>query len=160
MDVIYHLLESIRVCAIMLEPFIPDTSKKIYQMLNTNSISFEDAKFGVVKEFNIGEAVMLFKRLDVNKDVLDVVHAREEAENAKQEEANNLITIDDFDKIEMVVGKIIEAGKHPKADKLLVFKVDIGSEVRQIVSGIAKFYNPNDLIGKRLLLLKPKACCS
>lgn len=154
MDVMYHLLEAIRVCAIMLEPFIPDTSKKIYQMLNINSTTFEDAKFGVVKEFNVGEAVMLFKRLDVNKDVLDVVHAREEAENTKQEEANNLITIDDFDKVEMVVGKIIEADKHPKADKLLVFKVDIGSEVRQIVSGIAKFYNPSDLVGKKVVVVK------
>ena len=60
--------------------------------------------------------------------------------------------IDDFDKLDLVVGEIVEAKKHPKADKLLVFKVNIGSEVRQIVSGIAKFYNPDDLVGKKVLI--------
>ena len=65
-----------------------------------------------------------------------------------------IITIDDFDKLELVVGEIVEAKKHPKADKLLVFKVNIGSEVRQIVSGIAKFYNPDDLVGKKVMVVK------
>ena len=103
---------------------------------------------------------VLFKRLDVNKDVLDIVLAKE---NKKEEPkkvvkpakpAKEEISIDDFDKVELVVGKILEAKKHPKADKLLVFKVDIGTEVRQIVSGIAKFYKPEELIGKKVVVVK------
>ena len=62
--------------------------------------------------------------------------------------------IDDFDKVHLCVGKILEAKKHPKADKLLVFKVDIGSSVRQIVSGIAKWYKPDDLVGKKVVVVK------
>ena len=68
------------------------------------------------------------------------------------------ITIDDFAKMELRVGKVLEASKHPKADRLLVFKIQVGSEIRQIVSGIAKFYDPKDLIGRNVVIvanLKP-----
>ena len=73
-------------------------------------------------------------------------------EEAKKQDEE--ITIDDFEKIQLVVGQIKEAKKHPKADKLLVFKIDLGTEVRQIVSGIAKFYNPEDLVGKKVIVVK------
>ncbi|EGV08644.1 tRNA binding domain protein [Parvimonas sp. oral taxon 393 str. F0440] len=69
-------------------------------------------------------------------------------------EENELITIDDFAKVELKVGKILECEPHPKADRLLVSKIDIGGEVRTIVSGISKFYSEKDLIGKKLLLLQ------
>ena len=68
-----------------------------------------------------------------------------------KKEVKSEITIDDFDKLDLGVGQIVEAKKHPKADKLLVFKVNVGNEVRQIVSGIAKFYKPEELIGKQVL---------
>ena len=136
---------------------MPDTAKSIYNQINTTLSSFDDLTYGLHNEYVLNEASVLFKRLDVNKDVLAVVLAKE----AKKEEpkkvekpAKPLISIDDFDKVELVVGKILEAKKHPKADKLLVFKVDIGSEVRQIVSGIAKFYKPEELVGKKVVVVK------
>ncbi len=86
---------------------------------------------------------------------MDIVTAKEnQIENAKKENEKPLIDITDFEKLDLRVGKIIEAKKHPKADKLLVFKVDLGDEVRQIVSGIAKFYNPSDLIGYKVVVIK------
>lgn len=82
--------------------------------------------------------------------------AKKKAEEAKQaeEKQNTEISIEDFEKVNLVVGQILEAKKHPKADKLLVFKVDIGSEVRQIVSGIAKYYEPEALVGKKVIVVK------
>ena len=161
-NVLYHLFEAIRVSSILLEPIMPSTSQKIYSQINTVLTSFENVNFGETIEYKIGEAEVLFKRLDLNKDVLDIVLAKE-ALKAKQEtpkkvetlkEVKSEITIDDFDKLDLGVGQIVEAKKHPKADKLLVFKVNVGNEVRQIVSGIAKFYNPDDLIGKKVVVVK------
>ena len=162
-NVLYHLFEAIRISASLLEPIMPSTSKSIYNQINTNLSSFNDLTYGLMEEYKLNDAVVLFKRLDVNKDVLDVVLAKEAAKEQpkvevkveeKAEQANPEITIDDFDKLDLVVGEIVEAKKHPKADKLLVFKVNIGSEIRQIVSGIAKFYNPQDLVGKKVVVVK------
>lgn len=157
-EVLYSLLEVIRFAAILLENIMPETSKEIYRQLNNNNTNYEELEFGLVPSYSLNEAKVLFKRLDVNKDVLEKVLAKEEAPKAevKKEEApkKELITIDDFDKIELVVGQILEAKVHPNASKLLVFKVDIGTEVRQIVSGIAKFYKPEELIGKKVCVVK------
>lgn len=165
-NVLYHLLESIKESALMLEPFMPSTSKKIYKFLNLNNPKFDEvgdySKEGV---YTIGEYENLFQRLD-SKKVLEEIYQEQAEAQEKAKEANSLsdklantpskeeITIDDFEKIELVVGKILEARKHPKADKLLVFKVDIGTEVRQIVSGISKWYNPDDLVGKKVVVVK------
>ena len=162
-NVLYHLFEAIRISASLLEPIMPSTSKSIYNQINTNLSSFNDLTYGLTGEYKLNDAVVLFKRLDVNKDVLDIVLAKEAAKNQpkievkveeKIEPAKPEITIEDFDKLDLVVGEIVEAKKHPKADKLLVFKVNIGSEIRQIVSGIAKFYNPQDLVGKKVVVVK------
>ena len=163
---LYHLLESIKEGALMLEPFMPETAKKIYKFLNLNNPSFDDIDKGYeyVSSYTIGEYSNLFQRLDTSKILEEIkkeeAKAQEEAKlsNAKADAlastSKPLITIDDFDKVELAVGKILEARKHPKADKLLVFKVDLGTEVRQIVSGIAKFYKPEDLIGKKVVVVK------
>ena len=159
-NVLYHLFEAIRIAASLLEPIMPSTSKSIYNQINTTLSTFDDLAYGLQEQYILNDAIVLFKRLDVNKDVLDIVLAKEKAkeepkvEEVKVEPAKPEITIDDFDKLDLVVGKIIEAKKHPKADKLLVFKVNIGSETRQIVSGIAKFYNPDDLVGKKVVVVK------
>lgn len=156
-NVIYHLIETIRHASVLLEAYLPDTAKKIYEYINTDVTDFESLNsYGKIKEFNVKAAEPLFKRLDVNKDVLDKVLAKEEAkpEEDKIGEGKPEITIDDFDKVELVVGQIVEANLHPNANKLLVFKVNIGSEVRQIVSGIAKWYNPNDVVGKKVIVVK------
>lgn len=154
--VLYHLFEVIRVTSILFEPVMPATSKNVYHQIHTSLTSFSDLEFGKEKEYILNESEVLFKRLDVQKDVLDIVLAKEKsAEQPKEEKPQKPeITIDDFDKLSLVVGKIVEARKHPKADKLLVFKVDIGSEVRQIVSGIAKYYEPSTLIGKKVVVVK------
>ena len=162
-NVLYHLFEAIRIGASLLEPIMPSTAKSIYNQINTTLCSFEHLTYGLQEQYVLNDAVVLFKRLDVNKDVLEIVLAKEAAKEQpkvetkveeKAEPAKPEITIDDFDKLDLVVGEIVEAKKHPKADKLLVFKVNIGSEVRQIVSGIAKFYNPDDLVGKKVVVVK------
>ncbi len=153
-NVLYNLLESIRIGTILLEPAIPETANKVYKALGCNLNLFTDLEFGKVDSYNVSPCEILFKRLDVNKDVLDIVLAKENAKLKEEETSKNEISIDDFEKLELVVGKIIEAKAHPKADKLLVFKVDIGLEVRQIVSGISKFYKPEELIGKKVIVVK------
>ncbi len=161
-NVLYHLLESIRQGAIMLEPFMPETSQKIFKMLNTKFVSFDTLEsFDCVKEYSVTEGEILFARLDTKK-VLEEIYAEQQKAQEEAKQSNDkafgnskeLISIDDFDKVELVVGKILEAKKHPKADKLLVFKVDIGTEVRQIVSGIAKWYKPEELVGKKVVVVK------
>lgn len=153
-SVIYALLEAIREAAILLEPFIPKTAESIYNQLNVTKTVFDDLAFGTVQTYELGEAQMLFKRID-HKDIvakLEKMKPQVEIKDAKP--SKPLITIDDFDKLELCVGKILEAKKHPKADKLLVFKVDVGTDVRQIVSGISKWYDPSDLVGKKVVVVK------
>ena len=134
---------------------MPTTSEKVYSYLNTKLTSFDDLEFNKENKYNVTESNVLFKRLDV-KEIMEAVEKKEElAKKAKEEAASKpLVSIDDFDKLELVVGQIVEAKKHPKADKLLVFKVNIGTEVRQIVSGIAKFYDPQELVGKKVVVVK------
>ena len=165
-NVLYHLLEAIKSGALMLEPFMPSTSQKIYKFLNLTSHSFDEVgDFKKNGSYTIGEYENLFQRLD-SKAVLEEILKEQEARQKEAKKANeasdalreNLtkpeIGIEDFDKIDLCVGKILEARKHPKADKLLVFKVDLGAEVRQIVSGIAKFYEPETLVGKKVVVVK------
>lgn len=148
-SILHNLLETIRISSILLEPAIPSTSMKVYKALNTDKIALSDAKF-IDTKYNVNECEILFKRLDVD-EIMKQVNEKEEM---KEEPKKPEVSIDDFDKLDLVVGKIIEASNHPKADKLLVFKVDIKSEVRQIVSGIAKFYKPEELIGKKVIVVK------
>ena len=163
-NVLYHLLEAIKEGAIMLEPFMPQTSQKIYKFLNLTNPSFADlGNFKAEGQYTIGEYENLFQRLDTKK-VLEEIYAEQAKAQEEAKKSNEKafgtdtkkeeISIDDFEKIELVVGKILEARKHPKADKLLVFKVDLGTETRQIVSGIAKWYEPEKLIGKKVVVVK------
>ncbi|MBR6071431.1 MAG: methionine--tRNA ligase [Acholeplasmatales bacterium] len=157
MNVLYNLLESIRIATVLLEPAIPETASKVYKALGTNNIEFKDLEFGKENKYLVSKCDVLFQRLDVNEVMANVAKAEEEKkakEEAKVENNTPEITIDDFEKINLVVGEILEANKHPKADKLLVFKVNIGTEVRQIVSGIAKFYKPEELVGKKVIVVK------
>lgn len=155
--VLYNLLEAIRISSILLEPIMPSTSEKVYSYLNTKLTSFTDLDFDKEAKYNVNSSEVLFKRLDV-KEVMEAVEKKEalakKPEVKVETESKPLISIDDFDKLELVVGQIVEAKKHPKADKLLVFKINIGTEVRQIVSGIAKFYSPDELVGKKVVVVK------
>ncbi len=146
-NVLYNLLETIRITASYLFAFIPKTSTEILKQLNTNTNDYKSLIFGKVKSYKTNEATILFDRLDI-KEIAKKIATPE----VKQPE--NLINFDDFTKVEIVVGTILECKKHDNADKLLVSKVDIGNEVRQIVSGIASHYKPEDLIGKNVCVVK------
>lgn len=145
-DVLYVILDSIRLCAIELEAFIPATSKKIYEQINVNDASFENNTIGYVESYQVTEKPeILFARID-EKELKEKLEAKE-IEHLPE------ISIDDFAKMEMVVGEVLESKKHEKADKLLVSKVDIGGEVRQIVSGIAEHVDPKEFVGKKVVVL-------
>ena len=157
--VLYNLIEAIRFAAIALEPYMPSTSTKILDQINTDQRNFLDLNtFGLYQEGTkvTEKPQQLFARLDT-KEVEKKVAALYPQKEEKQED-DNQITIDDFAKIELVVGTVEKCEKHPDADKLLVSQINIGKETRQIVSGIADFYTPEDMIGKKVIVvsnLKP-----
>lgn len=157
--VLYNLIESIRFSAVALIPFMPSTANKILDQINTDQRNLLDLdKFGLYQENTkvVEKPEMLFARLDpkeIEKKVADLQPEKKEVVNK-----DTSITIDDFKKIELVVGTVVECKKHSDADKLLVSKIDIGSEIRQIVSGIADHYSPEEFIGKKVIVvsnLKP-----
>lgn len=163
--VLYNLLESIRFAGVLLQSFMPDTAEK---MLDELSTSMRDADS--LKEFGNLECgrtldskpEILFARIDA-KEFMEKLEADKKQETntvEKKDTVNDVaeITIEDFTKIQLKVGTVISAEKHPKADRLLVEKVDLGDEVRQIVSGIASNFTPEELIGRKVVVvsnLKP-----
>jgi methionyl-tRNA synthetase len=157
-SVLYNLIEGIRIGSVLLEPFMPETAQKVYVQLNTKVTDYDSLlTFGNYECSKVTETpVPLFARLDPVK-TMDEVHAYLGKPEEKLEHKEQ-ITIDDFDKMEIRVAKVLSCEKHPKADKLLVFKVKMGPEERTIVSGIAKWYKPEQLVGKKVLVvanLKP-----
>lgn len=154
-DVLYTILDGIRMCAFELEAFIPSTSKKIYEQLNIDGVSLDNLVFGSVDEYKVTESPeILFARID-EKELAEKLAANEEPEIKHKPE----IEFSDFEKIELKVGEVIKCEKHPDADKLLVFQIDFGGETRQILSSIAEHYSPNELIGKHVVAitnLKPR----
>ena len=172
--VLYNLLESIRIAAVLLEPFLPETSQKILKQLNTEKKDWESLQSfdGMAPGQKVGIPEILFARIDAVKKMEEITKISETKETPKaeaeikgeknpeekEEVDNNLVTIDDFDKLDLRVAEVIKAEKHPNADKLLVFQLKVGDETRQVVSGIAKYYKPEDLVGKKVVMvynLKP-----
>ncbi len=156
--VLYNLIESIRFIGTLITPYMPETGKKILDMINASASSAESLeKFGgFVAGTKVGEATPLFARID-EKKMLDEISS----ENEPPKKELNLkpeITIDDVNKLDLRVAKVLSAEKVEKADKLLKLTLDIGGEQRTIVSGIAKNYTPEQIIGKNIVLvtnLKP-----
>jgi len=166
--VLYNLLESIRFIGVILAPFMPETSAKILDEIGTDKRDFESLeKFGGLSAGgHVGEPVPLFARIDAEKEIakLSAAAAANTADekNVQQIELAPEITIDDFAKVELRVGKITACEKVKKSNKLLCLQVDDGMGGRQIVSGIAKWYKPDDLIGKKIQFvanLKPVKLC-
>ena len=164
--VLYNLCESIRIVATLINPIMNATANKIYDQLgisDENLKTWESVKtFGLIGEgtkVHKGEA--LFPRLDIEKEVEELNELFSEKKDEPKEEPiehKENITIDELDKVELRVGKILSCEKHPKADRLLVSQVKVGPETRQIVSGIAKWYSPEDMVGKDVIVvcnLKP-----
>ncbi|MEG0737377.1 MAG: methionine--tRNA ligase subunit beta, partial [Longicatena sp.] len=163
--VLYNLLESIRFAAVLLHSFMPETSEKILEQLSTSRDSVDSLKeFGQLECGHTVEAKpsILFARIDPKEfmDTLEADHKQAEtsAKPEKKAPSKEEITIEDFTKVELKVGTILSAEKHPKADRLLVEKIDLGDEVRQIVSGIAGTFTADEVIGKKVIVvtnLKP-----
>ncbi|MCC8140574.1 MAG: methionine--tRNA ligase [Lachnospiraceae bacterium] len=161
--VLYNLVESICYGAALLEPFMPSTSRKILEQLNAAPRSMEEMdRFGLYPSGTkvTDQPQILFARLDV-KEVLQKVeerHAAEEAAKAPAEPVVDLepkpaISYDDFAKLQFQVGEILSCEAVPKADRLLCSQVKIGSQVRQIVSGIRSSYTPEEMVGKKVMVL-------
>ncbi len=166
--VIYNLLETIRIGAVLLAPYIPATSESILRQLGTDKSAPETlTAFGALEAGRpLGEAFTLFARIDEKKFLLDMeekMKAAEAAAKAVEEPPHEEeIGIDTFGKVELRVAKIIACEQIPKAKKLLKLEVDLGYERRQVVSGIAKYYTPDELVGKKVALvtnLKPCKLC-
>ncbi|MDO5440740.1 MAG: methionine--tRNA ligase [Erysipelotrichaceae bacterium] len=154
-DVLYTILDGIRICSIELEAFIPSTVKKIYEQLGISGSSFDEFEFGKVNEYKVIEKPeILFARID-EKELAEKLEALEKAAQEAAPVTTNEISFDDFSKIEFVVGEVKESKKHEKADKLLVSKVDLGGgDIRQIVSGIANVITPEEFVGKHIIVVK------
>ena len=157
MTVLYNLVEAIRFIGILLEPFMPETSGKILDQINATSRSYDTvSQFAEDVSVSVGEATPLFARLDEAKKLEEVAADIFKApEEPKKEEAPKKaeITIDDFAKVELKVGKVLECKPVEGAKKLLVSQIKIGSEVRQVVSGIANYYTPDEMIGKKVVVV-------
>ncbi|MCQ2354993.1 MAG: methionine--tRNA ligase [Clostridia bacterium] len=175
--VLYNLLEAIRWGAVLLSPVIPDTADEIFAELGTDKTGFDtigtaDRFNGMIPEKFVGASKVLFARIDEAKTLEDI-YAAIAAENAAKEAAEKaahpektegcaMIEFEDFMKVELRTAQIVECEPVPKAKKLLRLIVDLGYEKRQIVSGIAKFYKPEQLIGKKIVIvanLKPAKLC-
>ena len=169
--VLYNLIEAINIGASLLEPFMPETSAKILAQINGVPRAFDDmTEFGKYQSGNkvVEKPEILFARMD-QKEVMEKVKEIEEAQKAEVQgekypevEKKPEITIDDFDKIQIQVGEVIKCEPVKKAKKLLVSQIKIGAETRQIVSGIAKYYKPEEMVGKKVAVitnLKPCKLC-
>ena len=161
--VLYNLVEGITIGACLLEPFMPETTEKILKQLNTEKRDFADLdKFGLYPSGNkvIEKPQILFARLDPKevipkvKEIMDAqAKANAPKEEPKAEEKKEYITIDDFCKVEMKIGEILACEKVPESNKLLKSTVKVGKETRTILSGISKFYSPEEMVGKKVVVV-------
>ena len=160
--VLYNLVEGICIGAELLESYMPETAKRIRTQLNAKKRNYDDlATFGLYPSGNkvTDKPEILFARLDI-KEVLEKVEAKNAAEAAKEAkeagidiEPKEEISYDDFMKMQFQVGEIISCEEVKKSKKLLCSQVKIGSQVRQIVSGIKAHYKPEDMVGKKVMVL-------
>jgi methionyl-tRNA synthetase len=173
--VLYHMVEAIRVITVLIQPYMTDTPKAVFAQFgfSEDETTWESARrFGSGKSNrSVQERGPLFPRLDVeeelkalasltgNKKQMEAsVKVEKQADINRKEKGTNLIGIDEFSQVELKVGQIQSAEKIEGADKLLKLQIDLGTEVRQIVSGIAKYYTPEELAGQKVVVvtnLKP-----
>lgn len=175
--VLYNLLEVIRQGAVLLKPFIPATAEEILDRLNTKACTYDtvgDTFGGMEAGVQVAESRVLFARIDEKAKLAELEAAREaqiqanapktEEQPAKPEKPEGVaqIGIDDFMKVELRTAQVLACEPVPKAKKLLKLRLDLGYEQRQVVSGIAKWYKPEELVGKKLIVvanLAPATLC-
>lgn len=159
LDVVMHnLSEALRIVSILIHPFMHTTSTEIRKQMGLwfAEPEWEDSKtFDMMEGEQVKKGDPIFPRMDIEKELEEL----EKLNGPKKEEENiplelkDTIKFEDFDKIDLRVGTILSAEKHPKADKLLVFQVKMGTETRQIISGIAEHYKPEDVVGKKVVVV-------
>ena len=166
--VLYNLAESLRIISVMIEPFMPTTARKMWEQLNVAE-KFEDVRISDIEVWGktavgtkINKPQQLFPRIEIEEEKPVQQPKAQPKKEAKKAEPvatdDNMIKIDDFAKVDLRVAEIIAAEPVPKTEKLLKLQVSLGDEERTVVSGIAKFYKPEELIGKHVILvanLKP-----
>ena len=166
--VLYNLLETLRFGAVLLYPFIPSTSEEIFKELNTELTGYDTLKsFGALESGkDVGEQRVLFQRIDEAKMLAEIeaeiAKKMEEAKAKEKPEGCAIIGIDKFMEVELRTAEVLECEAVPKAKKLLKLQLDLGYEKRQVVSGIAKFYKPEELVGKKVIVvanLSPAKLC-
>ena len=161
--VMHNLAEALRIVSVLIYPFMHTTSKEIRKQIGVwySDVVWEDAfTFDMMAGEQVKKGAALFPRLDIEKELeeLSALGKPKEPENIPLELKPEIV-YDDFDKIDLRVGTILEAEKHPKADKLLVFQVQMGTEKRQIISGVAEYFKPEEMVGKKVIVvanLKPR----
>ncbi|MDP4151828.1 MAG: methionine--tRNA ligase [Bacillota bacterium] len=159
--VIYNLCEAIRVAGILISPALPDTASKIFERLgitgSTETLWEGTLHWGEAESYNTSVGEILFPRIDMEKELAEL-QAEQKAKVTPEQPKMPEITIDDFMNVELRAAKVISCEPVKKSDKLLCLQLDAGSEKRQVVSGIAQWYKPEDMIGKTVVLvanLKP-----
>ena len=173
--VLYNLLEAIRWGAVLLTPFIPEAAGEILDELCTDARTYDTLggieAFGKMKAGTVvADSKVLFARVDEEKKLAEfeaerqkmIAEAEKEAKAKEKPEGCALIGIEDFMGVELRTAQILECERVPKAKKLLKLQLDLGYEKRQVVSGIAKFYEPDALVGKKVIIvanLKPAKLC-
>lgn len=161
--VLFNLIESIRYIAIMLSPFMPETSEKIFTQLNCDAKTLNSlSEFGNNGITKVSNPSPLFNRIDEEKMAIEISALHEAKEKSQQNQEKKVegvqIGIEDFQKVSLTVAKILECEKVPKSDKLYKLILDDGNGKRQVVSGIAKWYKETDLVDKKVIIvsnLKP-----
>ena len=162
--VLYHLIEGIRMGAVLLQSFMPETSEKILSQIQAENCDLENLAFGqyVSGTKVVEKPEILFARLDLSEVMAQVEEkfgkpAAEETAESQEEvvdiEAKPEITFDDFMKMQFQVGEIVSCEAVPKSKKLLCSQVRVGSQIKQIVSGIRKYYTPEEMVGKKVMVL-------
>ena len=154
-SILYNLVEALRHIGILLSPILINSSKELFNQLNIPKElqTWDSLKWGKLVNVEVTDKpTPIFPRLDKKVEeeyILNLLNVKEE-----EAEPENLIGIEDFLKVELVIGEILECIPHPDADKLLVSKINTGDKVRQIVSGISKYYTTEELIGKKVIVVK------
>lgn len=144
-----------KILAVVLKPYIPTKAGKIAEIMNLSTADeWKDAKVHLPEGYQINKAKPLFKKIEDDVIEAQIEKLNENLKNSKEEDnMSELITIDDFDNVEIRIGQIKEAEKIEKSDKLLKLQVDIGDEIRQIVAGLAQHYSPDELIDRKVAVV-------
>lgn len=154
--VMHNLAETIRIISILIYPFMHTTADKIRKQMGlwyAEPVWDDALVFDMMNGEQVKKGDAIFPRLDIEKELEELAALSAPKEENIPLELKDEIVYDDFDKLDLRVGTILEAEKHPKADKLLVFQVQLGTEKRQIISGVANYFKPEECVGKKVVVV-------